>query len=45
MKRDLQSRGTLHKSDEEAEKLQIKNIDFTVAITQIQTQVEKHTAF
>jgi vesicle-fusing ATPase len=45
MKRDLQSRGTLQISDEDAEKLQVKNIDFTVAITQLQTQVENRTAF
>ncbi|CAF3277681.1 unnamed protein product [Rotaria sp. Silwood2] len=31
-KRDLQSRRTLHITDEETEELQIKNIDFTVAL-------------
>ena len=45
MKRDLQIRGTLNFSDEDAEKLQVENIDFTVALSQIQTQIEDHTAF
>ncbi|CAF2783036.1 unnamed protein product [Rotaria sp. Silwood2] len=44
-KRDLQSRRTLHITDEETEELQIKNIDFTVALAQFESQVEKHTAF
>ena len=45
MKRDLQIRGTLNISDEDAEKLEIKNIDFTVALTELQTQTKDHTAF
>jgi len=45
MKQDLQSRRTLRISDEDTEKLQVENIDFTVASQKFQTQVEKHTAF
>jgi ATP-dependent 26S proteasome regulatory subunit len=45
MKRDVQLRGTLDISDEDAEQLQVKNIDFTVALTQLQRKVEQHTAF
>ncbi len=39
-KRDLQLRGTLDILDQDAEQIQVKNIDFTVALTQLQTKVE-----
>lgn len=45
MKRDVQSHGTLCISDEDGNKLRVKSIDFTVALAQLQTQIEKHTAF
>ncbi len=44
-KRDLQLRGTLDISDQDAEQIQVKNIDFTVALIQLQTQGEQHSAF
>ncbi|CAF3155818.1 unnamed protein product [Rotaria sp. Silwood2] len=45
MKRDMETHRTLHISDEDAEKLQIKNIDFIVALTQLQTEAKEHTGF
>ena len=45
MKRNSQSRETLHISDENAEKLKVKNINFVVAIAQLKMQIENHTAF
>ena len=45
MKRDLQNYRTLRISDEDAEKLQVMNIDFTVTLQKLKSQTEKHTAF
>ena len=45
MKRDLQNYRTLRISNEDAEKLQVMNIDFTVALQKLKTQTEKHTTF
>jgi hypothetical protein len=44
MKRDVQCRVILRISDEDAEKLQVKNIDFSVAFAQLRQQVDTHTA-
>ena len=45
MKRNIQNRRTLRIGNEDAEKPQIMNIDFTVALLELQTEFEKHTAF
>ena len=45
MKRGLKNYRTLRISDEDAEKLQVMNIDFTVALQKLKSQTEKHTAF
>ena len=45
MKRDLQNYRTLRISDEDVEKLQVVNIDFTVALQKLKSQAEKHIAF
>lgn len=45
MERNMLDHGTVSISDEDAKKLQVKNIDFTVALAKLQTQIEKNTAF
>lgn len=45
MRRDIISRRSITILDEDAEQLQVKSIDFHMALKQIRTTMQKHTAF